>query len=703
MNTTFRLRDLGISHLDYVFNPAGLPLVNKGDNKGGTTSVLVRGSAGSGKTTLALALAHSIAKHHGGVVLCLSTEFSAAEVVFKAQVLGLQDGTVFAWPGKEDLPAGTILVQSLSVLDVADKIDGSVSRKIATFDALHGLLEPKEGSYIPPVRAIVLDALALPDTGDEEGILRERLLEMIQALEHRGISTIVVEEAAPGASEWAAFVVDIVIELLLVPDPDTGELNRKLACRKCRYAFSIPGPHNYGLDGLRPAVWPNILSFIDSTPELKIQPLPMVVPCHSPDDWTFFSSGGIALSQYDRTNLQLHWALSVIPGATLVHAECGPMSVVTSSKLSTSVPDSEGPSSLGWTILRLAKDADAKLCIIGNLEALTNRQSWQVPVTHMLEALARAGLVVMVHGDSTQLAAIAPISKFASGGKMNAQRWLPIYCRDAERWIAAFHLCRRTKSPDSPLAAFTQLWNAQSVEALAALKPIVLAGRQPDAEDWVAWQLIRDLSGETVKVDSGPGWDARPTAPGLALSLGNAWPAAHLAFNGFKNENPDPNLKVLWSCVQAVVAQNPHAADSIARHFEVEHDLRIFGSVCRGLALTGRMAEADERIRQLVTQLSMPDWFRERFQAELRIVPGNNELMLEAKERIGNLALMPEIPLIHRAEIQFNLGVVQGLLQEPAEAASRYQAAFQLNPDLACAKEKIASLHVPLQSERPNP
>jgi len=67
------------------------------------------------------------------------------------------------------------------------------------------------------------------------------------------------------------------------------------------------------------------------------------------------------------------------------------------------------------------------------------------------------------------------------------------------------------------------------------------------------------------------------------------------------------------------------------------------------------------------------------------------------------LASMPEIPLIHRAEIQFNLGVVQGLLQEPAEAASRYQAAFQLNPDLACAKEKIASLHVPLQSERPNP
>jgi hypothetical protein len=63
---TERLLDLPIKHLDYVFSPPGLPLPAKGETDFGTTSILVRGGAGTGKTTFALALAHATAKAGGG-------------------------------------------------------------------------------------------------------------------------------------------------------------------------------------------------------------------------------------------------------------------------------------------------------------------------------------------------------------------------------------------------------------------------------------------------------------------------------------------------------------------------------------------------------------------------------------------------------------------------------------------------------------
>ncbi len=57
-----RLTELPIKHLEYVFSPPGLMLPVKGESEHGTTSILVRGGAGTGKTTFALALAHALAK-----------------------------------------------------------------------------------------------------------------------------------------------------------------------------------------------------------------------------------------------------------------------------------------------------------------------------------------------------------------------------------------------------------------------------------------------------------------------------------------------------------------------------------------------------------------------------------------------------------------------------------------------------------------
>jgi KaiC/GvpD/RAD55 family RecA-like ATPase len=692
MTDTFRLLELGIAHFEHVFSPAGLPLVDKGDAPGGTTSILVRGSAGSGKTTLGLALAHAVARHHGGVVLCLSTEFSPAEIVFKAQVLDLPDGTVSAWPGGNDPPEGSILVQALSTLAAAERVDGSSSRKLAAIEALHELLEPADGRRVPAVRAVLLDALTLPGNDEQEDNLRERLLEMIQGLEHRGITTVLVEEAAPGASEWAAFVVDIVLELSFVADPETGELNRKLACRKSRYAFSLPGPHDYGLTKRRPSIWPSIARIIQSTPKLLLARLRVVLPGELAEQWTEFRRGGIAVSHYDEQDTRLLSALQLIPGAVEVSVKCGPSSLVGYARGGTRVPDHDGPWGLAWAILEAAKQFGANICVIHQLEFFLARQSWKAPLSHMLQALADAGLIVVVHGTAAGLQELRPLASFVSDRyALTEQVQHARYCR-AERWWVAQALCRSSDSEPSADALLQQLWAAQTPEELATLKGPL----SPEPPYVNAKPLLVNLRQGPAPLDMKV---ARvllsPSAE--ALVLDDEWAAANAAFTALGHDAEDTNAKMVWYCVQGVVARNAKAVDAVATWFDATQDSWVFGSLCHGLARTDRIAVADERIRQLVIKNELPPWFGERFQAELRIAPANEAGRREAKARLEQLAAQSELPLLHRAEIELNLGVVLSLLGETTAAAGRYRAALEKNPELIVAREHLEKLAAPRQ------
>src|SRR5262245_35232891 len=110
-----RLTELPVKQLEYIFSPPGLPLPVKGDAGQGTTSTLVRGGAGAGKTTFALALAHAIAKAGDGLVLYLTTEFSAVEIAFEATLIGLAEERVDVWPGSEGMHPGDVMVEHLSV------------------------------------------------------------------------------------------------------------------------------------------------------------------------------------------------------------------------------------------------------------------------------------------------------------------------------------------------------------------------------------------------------------------------------------------------------------------------------------------------------------------------------------------------------------------------------------------------------------
>ncbi len=203
-----------------------VPIVNKGADAP-TTSIAILGDAGAGKTTLAVSIAQAIAAELQGVALYLTTEIASTEIKYKVALLGLQ-AKVLAWKNRAAAVSGDLLGQHVALLDQASEDKPIRARALA---AAWQLTEGASGN--PPIRCVVIDAFPLPDSPSGDG--REEIVALVQALEGRGISIVIVQEAA-GVSDYVPFVTDIVFHLRFDEDPDTGERTRKTACPKSRYA-----------------------------------------------------------------------------------------------------------------------------------------------------------------------------------------------------------------------------------------------------------------------------------------------------------------------------------------------------------------------------------------------------------------------------------------------------------------------------------
>lgn len=108
--------------------------------------------------------------------------------------------------------------------------------------------------------------MLLSERDETTGPTRSDTAAFLQALETRGISTVIVEESAPKQVSWLPFVVDLVFELQFNITEDTRKLVRQLVCRKSRYTPAFAGPHEYDLDeDFVPSVWPDPL---DIDPEV---------------------------------------------------------------------------------------------------------------------------------------------------------------------------------------------------------------------------------------------------------------------------------------------------------------------------------------------------------------------------------------------------------------------------------------------------
>ena len=68
----------------------------------------------------------------------------------------------------------------------------------------------------------------------------------------------------------------------------------------------------------------------------------------------------------------------------------------------------------------------------------------------------------------------------------------------------------------------------------------------------------------------------------------------------------------------------------------------------------------------------------------------------EAFERLGELQLSADVPLLHRADIAHNLGMVCEDRGQFDEAARWYQKAIALNPFLELSREGLTRLGIPV-------
>lgn len=239
----------------------------------------------------------------------------------------------------------------------------------------------------------------MPEPGDNDGAQRADLVAFVQARENEGVSVVLVEELAPGAAAWSSFVVDVVFELSFQPDPETQDLRRKLTLSKCRYALSIPGPHDYGLEGGRPAVWPDLFRIVTisqesmETPLFRVEPPRLVLPLENENSWTFIDAS-ILLSPYDITASNATRTLECTPGVTELTINCSARTFVGTLDQLSFVNEDDGIHAIGWATLTAAKKTGANLCFFSNLERLLSRPDLRTRASRLLEALRLMGFML---------------------------------------------------------------------------------------------------------------------------------------------------------------------------------------------------------------------------------------------------------------------------------------------------------------------
>lgn len=693
------LKNLPIAGLEYVFKPPGLPLISKTSDETPSTSILVRGGPGTGKTTLATALVHAIAREHGGTALYMTTEFVPIEIKYKAKLLGLS-ARVVDWRDDIELLPGAIRVEHLLRVRRDDEMISSAERKLATLEAVWDLLDPARASPGPalPVRAVAIDAFGLPDADSEESGLRNSLLALVQTLEGMGISVVIVEEVGEGASHWLPFVTDIVLELGLDQDPDTGELIRKLTCPKSRYALSLPGPHDYGLEDGKPRLWPDLLAVVGSVEmsEPIVQP-GFFLPLNA-EEYIAAKRGMVMVSEYRERSL-IH-AHSLTPGARCLWVDCGPSTRVRLPELHEGliVPASEGPFSLGWAILRHAPASKSNSVGFQNLEFFLSRVRFRSSILHVLQALGDAGLFVIAHGPGEDLRPVMPIAEYVPGSRVSGsirRKLDPDRARSASLWLHAV-ISASLSDPELKLPDIAQQLARDSIPVEAAYQGVQSTPIRRDTDRYYLAPAFHLLGAD----DEAKGIISHLYRNSPSKSQTTQWVRCQLrmaddlgAARTMLALAEDPlfdDVSALWHGLCAIYGQNDIALSQLEQDGRTMSDPEALGLYLRALAARDRIADMDRAVAKAGQRCDLPSWFVARLQADLRLESRSKELIQDAAGRLDALAASSDLPPVHAAEAAYNLGIARDRLGQRDEAQLAYQRARDLNPRLQAAARKLA-------------
>ena len=751
-----RLSDAGIRNLGLLFGPPGLPLVSKVDPGTPTTSILVRGGPGTGKTTTSLAMAHAIAQEHTGTVLFLTTEFSPAEVGVKAGLLGLPEESVVEWARRAETHPGSILVQHLSATkstDPRDETSVSGDQKQRAMEAVWAMLQ----DATPPatgIRAVVIDAFGLPDAEEKAGKLRSDLVPFIQALEKRGVSTVLVEESITGGPDWLAFVTDVVFELSFQADADSGELHRKLVCKKSRYAQAIPGPHDFGLDFVesRPSVFPDpLLSLGAVLPGRESIPTErraaLFIPLTEDGDAVIAGRGALILNPYDLAGGKLMQAFYRTPGVRPVVWQCGPVSTLRIDNRHARLHESAGPYAICDAILGMLSRNQGNAVAINNIGALPSSARYRTGLPRALDALRRRGCVVLLHGLSNELAPFGPFADVEaekqSRGSFHVapRRYCPVTLHLPSADLL-WSIVRPGPSDEMPaeedgsivqriLEAVRAAEKARAQgETTAALRWLEVEWFESHHVAWSPWVTTAYFVLSIVRRTLGIANDPRLTylqarlpdmnlGPGATILelleqfaghtalhgplawtfaiMGNMHAATFWCLQSFEGIERAPKSNIaLWVATQTIYARSAGALDTLIRLAATKAVASLFiGFALDALVAHNRGGELDDVVSNFLRENPIPKFMELRLRSEAFLHARDPALREKAREALMSLAENQDIPPLHQAEIFHNIGYVHERLGKSADARVWYQRAREKNPQLSLAAEALARFDRP--------
>jgi KaiC/GvpD/RAD55 family RecA-like ATPase len=648
------LRELTIKRLEHIFDPPGLPLVAKSSPDLYTTSILVRGGPGTGKTTLALALGQAIAADGGGALVYLTTEFSPAEIRFKADLLRLDERGIplWAWSGSRSkapqATVGAVFVHHISPPATSEDPDvqafeaSSAGKKQVILEAAWQLLDIGEGQTRPsiagiPVRAVVIDAFILPDYGGDDAEVRTDLVAFIQALETLGVTPVLVEEVAPDSPSWFPFIVDLVF-LLSHQKSAEREWERTLTCPKSRYGLVSAGPHTYSLtDKWTPALFPAIRHAARGIPGVT-RPLRFALPIGQ-EHWHVAAGHHVILNAAESGTF--FDILAQTPGAISLQVKFGYPCTISGPQFDWVVDSSEGPSVLAWTILDAVAESGANVVIVYAVSRVMRREWWRLPVEQILDALRAVGLVVVVVDEHAAIKNLTPVADLS---------FLPLMSPSPTGTIEGQIQLRQpriTKFSPRPFLSGL-LWADPTEKRITVGVP----GMNPDLR-----VTRRDELNSTT----------------LAAAL------------------QPLGLTPMWLVACAWVAGNPEAMEDLEARIVADPKVHAYlaAPLVRARTRWQGVAAAELCARRI---LEHTPWaaeipgLRKRIEAEIRLDRDEPLVRDEGIAWLQAVLQMDILPPLHRAEAHFNLAVGLELRGDLPGAITNLAYATELNPDLYPAR-----------------
>jgi KaiC/GvpD/RAD55 family RecA-like ATPase len=702
-----RVTDIAYPGLAHVFAPPGIRLVEKSAGGVPTTSVLVRGAAGTGKTTLGLAIAHALARASGGIVLYLATEATLADAIYKVSMLKVADAPVAPYSADVPFAPGTITLEHLVVAnEEAAEADPSRLAELV-IDLADELVSARAADA--PVRALVVDSFELPEGRDR--VHRSALAAFVQSLESRGVSPVFLEEVGRGTSERLTFVVDTVFELTLATEPPEAALRRKLAVRKSRFAEAVAGPHDMVMDQGVPAVWPDSPSLDFGPP---CEPLGFVVPQRIERRMVVsIGRGALVLSRYDTDGQQVNRSFWATPGLVSVNVDCGPFITVgrTGEGISRVLPATFGPNAMTWAIHHCLASAPANAVYVTRLEYLLTQPRFAIAIPGLLKSLARRGLLVCVHGRSSGLETIDEIADYTgpSGHWLIHDEVAPFQreYRAATAWSTDFP---SLPFPVGAAVSQSSLLAASVTAARAKIQQNDLIGARAELEldsqaneAGVQWRVIEsalvlDRLGasalarsrlDRIKTQKAGDPNVRAALGWAYAETGAEWEAFSLALEGIDAPTPSEAVGRLWRAACLRYSRAPQGLRFMMREAVLQAQPLESRFSAQSIAQRQAIMAADQVLIRTGGSADGTQRRLARLLADVRLESPDPEHWRDAEARYEALVAAGDLPLIERADIAFNRGVISERLGDTDAAIARYREALGLNPLLEMARGRL--------------